>query len=318
MNFQTLLHLYGELQKLLSARNFRFRVIGGHASRAMQLSEFTKDLDIGIIPQSEQELLRILEEYIQGNPEVLHFNYRAGLGAPLDNRWTSQGWTSHYEIITQDVKARLDVFPRLPRVAPELIDNPKVSEEHIFAETKKTQRARDWDMLQGLALRMIENQDALGFLHIFEAESAKEAAARGILPKEEILHVRPSLHLLAGDEKKLEAAFLVEKIFWQKWDNLRLRAYLSAGKNYFKSLGEVREKLALTPLVEQHKTLVQYAEQHLPLSPFLLSPVADIYEEILLELREMFPEKLLSILPERKTILHADGIYYPFIRASYD
>jgi len=140
MDYARLLQIYSRLRAVLETNNFAFRVIGGQASIKYRLSEFTKDLDIGIQTRSGEALISLLNDFTE---DGCAFKYRSELDSPLDDRWAAGGWTSHFEIASDGTKARLDVFTVLPRVPTQLTFKSGISDLHILAETKKPSGLRN-------------------------------------------------------------------------------------------------------------------------------------------------------------------------------
>ena len=68
--------------------------------------------------------------------------------------------------------------------------------------------------------------------------------------------IEPSLGLIKNNPDLLEAALSMEKMFWQKWDKVRLNTYLEASAPYYKAVKKGFENLSQAPLMQQHQGLV--------------------------------------------------------------
>jgi hypothetical protein len=121
---------------------------------------------------------------------------------------------------------------------------------------------------------MIEEGDLLGFLHLFDAEVFIEFQSRGIVAPSYVQALRPALMLVEQSPHSLEGALTIEKMFWQKWDHVRLKSYLNSSKPYYAALLTEKNEIAALNLMEQHNALVWHASSLLPISPYLETPVA--------------------------------------------
>lgn len=296
-----------KLKRCLAQRGVVFRLVGGQAAIFYRYAEFTKDVDVSIPSSASGSFLLALNEL---SPELGRMSYRIGIGAPLDPKWGNKGWTSHFELVEAGSRDRVDVFLRLPRVEYMTFGgDSQVGDLHVLAETKKTQREKDWDFVRAFGLRMIEDGDSRGFLHLFDSEVLLTLAQSGAFPPEQIIIRRPSLRLITEDPSKLEAALLIERLFWQKWDAKRLKCYLTAGRKYLSAVQGRRESLQALDLLGQHDELVEIAEQYLPPDPFSILSVESIVDSIISDLFPAFPNKFRSYLPNLIYVKHADGIY---------
>lgn len=311
MDYNKLFALYSDLKDRLEKQHISFITIGGHASILHKFSEFTKDLDIGIEPKSDSAVINLLGSL---SSEGIKVSYRLGLGSPLDARWGNKGWTSHFEIYLNDLRGRLDVFTSLPRVDSSIIFQSGLSDLNILAETKKTQREKDWDTVRSIAMRMLESGNLLGFLHLFDHNIIKDLNKDNLIIPEQILNLRPSLSLIKSNPDLLEAALNMEKMFWQKWDKVRLNTYLEASTPYYKQVRSNLRNLTQASLIEQHHGLISVAKDSLPTNPFLDNPVKKIIEEIKENLFKIFSKDLEQYLPNLDLIVNKNGIYNPLIK----
>lgn len=310
MDYNKLFTLYSHIKDRLEKQNISFITIGGHASILHKFSEFTKDLDIGIESKADSEVLSLFESLLS---EGIKVSYRFGLGAPLDARWGNGGWTSHFEIYSNDLRGRLDVFTSLPRVDSSLIFKAGLSDLNILAETKKTQRDKDWDTVKSIAVRMLESDDLKGFLHLFDSDILKDLNRDGLAIPKEILNLRPALGLIQDSPDLLEAALSMEKMFWQKWDKIRLNTYLEASVPYYKAVKNDLKNLSQASLIQQHQDMISLAVDLLPINPFLNTPVEKIVEEIKENIFKIYSKELEPYLPNTNLIVKKYGICNPLI-----
>lgn len=242
------------------------RQTGGQACLEFGIAEFTKDLDVLVAIQDLDRFLHLLERSrFQGVSCV----YRIGHGAPLDKRWLSTGWTSHFTFPTHDpfLYAAIDVFGRAPRVLTPLETEPPglCASLNTVAEMKKTRRLKDWSFVTTLGLKMLAIGDKRGLLHVYEADILARVS-REHVPDETLLKSRPALRLALDESPLLFRAIQTERDFWQELDRKRLQIYKDAWVPYFKKVKE-RSELRRLPLRDQHVHLLQIAEQYLSDSP---------------------------------------------------
>lgn len=193
--------------------------------------------------------------------------YRGHVTPPLDPRWLRGGWTSHFTWDFGEAAAYLDVFSVAPRASgPWIADEAGVlAGMHTVAEMKRTDRAKDWPCATALGVKLLEDGDSRGWLHIFDVPTLREVFARVPLPDAAIAQ-RPCLALLRDDDPRLELAVFGETVFWQTLDRLRMQVYQTAVRSYF--LAVKGDPLADVPdLDRQHEVRVRHAERLLPASP---------------------------------------------------
>ena len=315
MNYSELLKIYNSVKEYLTQHQVRYRIIGGQASIQYGFAEFTKDFDIGIELSGVDRVASALDQIFTEDTQIF---YRFGLGAPLDARWAAHGWTSHFEIFNADQRARLDIFPALPRLPIGLAFSEGCLDLHVLAETKKTQRVKDWEVVRSAAMQLIDSGEPVGFLHLFDADLLIKLNSRGVRPSSAVVKLRPSLTQIEESSSHLEAALTVERTFWQKWDKFRINSYLGVSKEYYRVVSKNFSDLQKLSIQEQHHFLLDLAEKHLPVDPFVIQPVATIVEKIKEQLALIFPPNYVNYLPNLDQIVHRDGIYNPALKESAD
>jgi hypothetical protein len=306
-------HFFTSLLRELNNRNIRHTVIGGRAAIHYKLAEFTKDYDLSVSSDAGNELVDILSTLPK---PVVRVSYRLGLSAPLSQVWGAKGWTSHVEITSHSEQKggetdRLDLFLSLPRVASTLTEVTPHYHLHTLAETKKTQREKDWSFVEAFGRKILEAGNPSGFIHLFDANYLREMMKRGRKPSEGVLTLRPSLMTLIKGDPKLELALLVEKTFWQKYDRERLSLYRGMGKQYWSNVRLAAPEMVGQSLAVQHERLLGIAQEHLPRDPFGETSVRDVTQKIVSSLQGSFSPQALEYIPNLDAICHADGVYHP-------
>jgi hypothetical protein len=107
-------NIYQELTQAFNAGGLRAILSSGQAVVMHRLAVMSKDGDWIVREESAamEHILSVLED--RGS------RYR--LGAPLDVRWMSGGWSSHFEFRSGSLRVRTDFVTRPPRVSPGSLD----------------------------------------------------------------------------------------------------------------------------------------------------------------------------------------------------
>lgn len=141
-------------------------ITSGMACVQYGVASATKDCDLLCSADSAGQLLNVLR--------VTSLNgvgcaYRGHLTPPLDPRWLRGGWTSHFHWDLGDAAAYLDVFGVAPRASSFWITEAAgtLTGMHIVAEMKRTDRPKDWPFATALGVKLLEDGDSRGWLHIF-------------------------------------------------------------------------------------------------------------------------------------------------------
>jgi hypothetical protein len=200
--------------------------------------------------------------------------YRAG--APLDLRWLAGGWSSHFELTDERARrVRCDFFTRAPRVPAAAVERVFERPEgrllvlgvEALADTKRTQRAKDYPVIAELARKLAPEREIehttdpdriLELGRAFGAGSPRpsvRAAAAG----------RPRTEVVVALAQEIDAA--------QRLDRARVERYEAAGDRYLAELRRLpREALALP---DGHDRLVELADRWLPHDPLAEAAHAD-------------------------------------------
>jgi len=264
---------YAQLEKFYLELVVRAREAGvtcaitsGMACVHYGVAQTTKDCDLLCDPAAAETFLKIIDETeLQGSrPE-----YRGNLSAPLDQRWLTGGWTSHFVWQTEESdSAYLDVFGVPPRASspwtPEILGY--YSGHHTVAEMKRTNREKDWPFATSLGKKMLAEGDERGWLHIFDTDELIEIGSEAA-PPEKMVELRPLLNLVDGaDRDELELAVRAEKEFWHQLDAIRGRVLRKALRSYVVAVK--RDPRVKSPLLTvQHQARIEQATEKLPVDP---------------------------------------------------
>jgi hypothetical protein len=261
---------YGELEKFYHDLVRRARehgvtcaITSGMACVEFGIAETTKDCDLLCSSESAARLLEVLSvTRLEDRLAV----YRGNLSPPLDQRWLSGGWTSHFTWQAGASEAYLDVFGRAPRVREPWESDIRgfYVAPHTVAQMKRTNRARDWPFVTAIGVKLLKDRDVRGWLHIYDDEVLRVLRAESPVPSG-VLDQRPVLQLLDSDPERLRPALHAEMQFWHELDRIRVKIYERAVRPYVTAVRKAETRGR--ELMRQHLTRVECAEQHLPLNP---------------------------------------------------
>lgn len=291
-----------------------FAITSGMACVHYGLQQNTKDSD-WIIPADALERLRELLAKLEGELPPWRVSYRQIFGVPLDAEYMRHGWTSHLTIWDNaaSVEHKVDIFSKPPRVRQdELIADPDGwASQHVVAQMKKTDRPRDWPIVDGLGRRLWALRSDLGLLHLNNQAALLTAwAETDELTRQRLAARRPLLACLrrpltpAGVQRLL----LVERLVWEQVNDERYGRYTRAWKEFYRRWR--REESWDWPKSEpfwiQHSYLAQAVRQcALPPDPLANVAPADLVKAAVRHLNEMgFAEsEVLEVLPPVEELL---------------
>lgn len=187
-------------------------------------------------------------------------------GAPLEPRWLSAGWSSHFEFSDpQKRRIRCDFFSRPPRVSPACLNDlwdTTTSEDLAVLDVaslirmKQTQRAKDYPVIGELA-RLLTPEQELEF-------STDPDRILELAPRYASGSRRPAARAALGESPRLAVvqALAVEIDLLQQQDRARVEAYARASERYLEAFRRLdRDALALP---ESHERLCELADRLLP------------------------------------------------------
>ncbi len=262
----------------LRQAGIQFAITSGMACVHYGLQQNTKDSD-WIIPADDLAKLRELLSRLEGELPPWRVSYRQICGAPLDTEWMAHGWTSHLSIwdSAASVEHKVDIFSKPPRVRAEEIqaDAEGWATRHVVAQMKRTDRDKDWPIVQGLGQQLWERNHAFALLHLTDpgglmaawpsTSPAVRAAAAARRPLLCALDAIPPLEKL-----DVERLLAVERLVWERVNEQRHGHYTRAWKNFYRQWrkDEGWEWPTSEEYWLQHRRLVDAAQRHgLPANP---------------------------------------------------
>jgi len=294
---------YAELERFYEGLVSKARQCGvacaitsGMACVAFGVAAATRDCDLLCAPDAAGDFFSLLfDTPLRGRLP----SYRGNLTAPLDSRWLRGGWTSHFVWSVPEGEAFLDVFGIAPRGS-----SPWQSESrgpyaglHTVAEMKRTDRDKDWPYTTALGLKLLEQGDSRGWLHLFNYEALSETSKKLACPSE-MVSLRPVLSLLPEGGDRLEIALKAEIEFWHRLDQLRLKVYERAVRPYMLAVRGDPLAAATAPLPEQHQARLRHAELLLPANPLRQYGIERLIAEAKAKTAQMLPASALDWLPD--------------------
>jgi len=290
----TLKAFYEGLERTLHERGISSLTTGGNACIVYGLAQMTKDCDIIIPVEKAEEVLQILAKTtLRGNR--CHFTLK--YGGPLHSRWLNGGWSSHtfFGPLNKPL-ARVDFFVKPPRVTALRHDeNPHYLSRDGVARMKKTRRAKDWAFANLLGTQMVKRGDIAGILHITDPKVLADLTNETEVPVA-LLAERPLLKLVQDHHPDAERYLKAEIEFWTQLDDLRLTTYETAWVPYGKEL-EKNPKLAERSVLDQHKRLVEIADQRLDPNPLQTVGFQNLIAQAKEKTAKIFHDIDLTLLP---------------------
>ncbi len=255
-------NIYFELTEEFNAKGLDVVLTSGQAVVYYRIAMMSKDGD-WVLREDPAACSRILDVLAARKAR-----YRPG--APLDVRWLSGGWSSHFQFEdAQARRVRCDFLSRPPRVDRSLLrrlfsqaggtEKLLVLDLESLILTKKTQRQKDYSVIAELA-RLLPAEREL--LHTTDPDRILALAHRhgGTMDR---LPVKTALK--GGNREEVVVALAREANGQQELDRHRLEVYEAAGGTY---LAEFHRKgIQDLPLVEAHQEAVALAARLLPEDP---------------------------------------------------
>ena len=293
---------YASITTALHAKQVPCAITGGLACVEFGVVEHTEDCDLIFPPSHAETLLEILRSKTFGRIEC---RYRK-TSPPLDARWLTGGYTAHFlwPTVTSE-KPALDVFGVPPRVTTswEKETVGRFAGMHTVAEMKRTNRRKDWDQATALGVRMLQENDQRGWLHIFDAPTLRRLI-QTISPEPEQVRQRPVLQLAIDADPVLDRAVQTEIDFWTHLDALRLKVYRDGHDRYARAL--IKESALPSRLDTEHQLRVKYAQDLLPERPLQEYGTLRLTDEAQKATAIGIDPRLLSFLPQVES--HFRGI----------
>jgi len=266
---------YRSFQSLMQQHGIRHVLTSGMACVEYGIQQNTKDTDWIIHPDDLEKLITMLCECERGlagcNWEV---SYRPLFGAPFVKGFHEGGWTSHLFIFDEpgSPEHHLDFFGHPPRVRFSEVfadSSLHLAKPLMVAQMKKTDRDKDWPMVESLAWYAANDWDAL--LHLRTAEKLRQmwTDCPGDL-RPTLVKRRPLLRELEIGELKLAKCLAVERMIWEQVNKQRYRRYQTEWKEFLRRWKSQND--AVWPVAcsfpQQHQLLCDATAHHkLPADP---------------------------------------------------
>ncbi len=294
-----------------------FALTSGMACVHYGLQQTTKDSD-WIIPAEDLEKLRALFSRLEGLLPPWRISYRQICGAPLEKDFMQHGWTSHLSIwdTAGSVEHKVDIFSKPPRVRPEeMISDPAGwASQHVVAQMKKTDRDKDWPIVDGLGQRLWGARLELGLLHVTNYEFLVEAwRSVGEEARQELMKRRPLLKLLSREPLPTPGQFrlqlLLERLLWEEVNEQRHSRYKRPWKEFYRRWRKepAWQWPTQEPFREQHARLDFAARRYgLPTDPLEGISRSDLVQAAVAEVLTMerfTPEDIATVLPSTDELL---------------
>jgi hypothetical protein len=272
---------------LLRGAGVRCAITSGMACVHYGLQQTTKDTDWVVDPAHLDRLRQVLTSLQAAFPPWI-VRYRTVFGAPLEPEWMANGWTSHIEI-REDALGfdhHLDFFARPPRVVHWDADEDGFVSRDVVARMKRTDRDRDWPIVDGLGWQIADSEGGLdvALQHVQDARRLRELWNRApVGDRAAAVAQRPLLGRIEheGDDLRLEGWIRLERLAWQCLNRERHGRYQSAWKDFYRRWR--READWEWPTAEtfalQHRRLVAAASRcDLPKVPVPVPEAAGLRE----------------------------------------
>jgi len=257
------MNIYAILTRAFNRDGLRAILAGGQAVVAHRLAVMSKDGD-WILRENEGSVRHVLDV-------LADYDARYRFGAPLDVRWLSGGWSSHFEFMREGIRVRTDFVTRPPRVSGAALDRLwaesgelplPVADLQSLAEMKKTNRERDYAVIGELARMMSGADDRILYsrsardlirLEREHPDRVRELAAR-----------RPVLRSIAAGRDAVEIALDAERRAMMRANEERLARYMVAAEPWAAAWPDVARAIDGLPLHAAHRILADRADGPLP------------------------------------------------------
>jgi hypothetical protein len=276
----TPIQFYRDFQSLMRQHGIRHVLTSGMACVEYGIQQNTKDTDWIIHPDDLEQLIAMLgecERGLTGSNWVI--SYRSLFGAPLLKEYHQGGWTSH--LVIRDVplapEHHLDFFGKAPRLKDNewLAQSGGIASKSVVARMKKTDRAKDWPIVNGLAVQECLEGDLDGLLHLREVSLLRPFWIElDHSTRQQFSEIRPLLRNLSTcDDTRLERLLMIERSIWENVNRERYSVYQHEWKEFYRrwQKDQVGQWPSSEPYVQQHqrvsKAVVEFQLPAMPLAP---------------------------------------------------
>jgi hypothetical protein len=257
------MNIYIELTKIFNTGKLRAIISSGQAVVLHHIAIMSKDGD-WIIKEDEETL-----EYILSVLSGYGAQYR--YGAPLDTRWLSGGWSSHFEFFYNKMRIRTDFVTCPPRISEDSLqklwqeqqrsDLPFVDIKTL-AEIKKTNREKDYVVIGELARLFSDPKEQL--LYSRSANDIISLSNQYPNIVVELITERPLLAKVNEGIEHLEEALDSERRKLIHLNEARLRKYLDAADKWQNVWPKIKEEISELNLIDAHHIIKDRANGILP------------------------------------------------------
>lgn len=257
---------YVRLTHELNEGRLRAVLASGQAVVLYRLAVMSKDGD-WILREDDEALAHVIRT-LAGHGARYRF------GAPLDRRWLSHGWSSHFEFLEHGLRLRCDFVTRPPRVSSAELDalwNAPVQKEApvvglpLLAELKKTNREKDYAVIGELARKMEDPR--LEALYSRSARDLLDLRQRHPDAVERAAAERTLLSRLDAGRDEVERLLDEERRRLMRLNEERLARYVRAAGAWAEAWPRLSRELDGRPLAEAHEAMVSRAAGLLPEEP---------------------------------------------------
>jgi hypothetical protein len=288
-----------------------FAITSGMACVHYGLQQTTKDSD-WIIPAEGLEKLRKLFTELEGQMPPWRIAYRQICGAPLEAEFMEHGWTSHLSILDTPglVEHKVDIFSKPPRVRLEELqtDTEGWASEHNVAQMKKTDRDRDWPMVDGLGRLLRRSGSGTAVLHLTHLPLLMEAWQRlDDATRQEMAGRRPLLRALLSATPLAPPHFdlmlMVERLIWERVNHQRYSRYTRPWRDFYRAWRKELDWRWPTeePFAYQHQRLLEAARRYgLPRDPLVQGSRENLIKtavDEILAMQRFTAEDIAAVLP---------------------
>jgi len=252
-------NIYFQLTEAFNARQITVALASGQAVVYYRIAIMSKDGD-WIVRETPEACEHVLAEL-----EKRGATYRPS--PPLDVRWLSGGWSSHFEFVDERVRrVRCDFMSRPPRVdlatVERLFANADPGSRLLAIDLeslilmKRSQRAKDYAVIGELASRLPPERE-------IDLTTDPDRVLE-LAPQHGQASSRPAVRAaLSGAGRRTVVLALAEETDeLQEDDRRRLARYEAAAREYLAACR--RAAIARMPLREAHGRLRELADRLLP------------------------------------------------------
>lgn len=295
----------------LHAAGVRFAITSGQACVYFGIQQTTKDSDWIVEPEDLSRLRAMLSEMEEAGRTRVSF--RGVCGAPPEQEFLGNGWTSHLAITDEDSdEHHLDFFGKAPRVVDLERDEfePDYASRQVVAQMKKTDREKDWPIVFALGRQAVARGDDRGLLHGQDADWLIDSWNNvDQKDRDELIRQRPLLGLIDSEPSRLRRAIVIEKQIWTTVNRERYGVYQRSWKELFRQWRREPEFgwPPDEPFLQQHQLLSAAARRYrLPQAPLTESVRRDALAKAksdAVEILAASDEELGRIIPPLEVLL---------------